>query len=702
MGVISKLREKLHFFLYALLAAFLALIVFEWGMNFSGFSGGGALAGKVNGKPIEYRQYEQVYDRLVDNFRSQAPQAELTDAVERELRQRAWDIIVDQIILEEQFEKYNIHVADEEIVAAVESDNPPMVILQNFFDPETGSIDREKLEKARMAPENRNIWIRIEDVIRRELMVEKLRRNLQTMVKVSDAELDALAEREFAAFSASFLVAPYSSAGGDSLFTVTDEEVRAYYEENKGLLFRQEPARSLDYVVFSAVPTGRDSLTIKTELESLAGDFAGTADDSAFVNLQSDRSDTFNKIYTRADFSVGAGDYVFGESSLRAGAVIGPVADRNTFRLIKVKEVSEKEPVIRASHILIPFKAGNSSGEQQARKLAMEIMQEIRLGKNFADLARKHSKDTGSAANGGDLGWFGRNVMVPEFDRAAFKASKGEVVGPVETQYGLHIIKVTGKDSKAITCSEIVRDIRPSGATLENARRKAAEFQMEAEEKGFNNAREAFGKEKQATGPFTKTGMIPEIGYNNLIARFAFSSSKSAISDIIRTDSGFLVMQVSGKNDSGYRELNAGLQDTIRTELIIRKKGEALDARMSALLKEKDGNLEAIAAALGDVQVIKAENIRFKERAIPGYGNDIRLIEAIIGLEPGSVSRPVPVRSGRALIALHGKTYPDSPDLELEKAGLRPMLEQVKEERFLQDYFAAERRAATIEDLRGL
>lgn len=699
MGVISRLREKMRFVLYALLAAFLALIVFEWGMNFSGFSGGGALAGKVNGTPVEYRQYEQVYDRLVDNFRSQAPQEELTDVVERELRQRAWDIIVNQIILEEQFEKYNIHVADKDILAVVEGDNPPMVILQNFINPETGSVDREKLDEARRAPENRDVWVRIEDIIRRELMVEKLQQIIQSMAKVSDSELDALAEREFSAFSASFFVVPYSVAGDDSLFTVADEEVEAYYDENREF-FRQEPTRSLDYVVFSAVPTGRDSLKIKTELESLAEDFAGTADDSAFVSLQSDRSGTFGKLYTRADFSVQAGDEVFGDASLKAGAVIGPVADRNTYRLVKVKEVSEEGVVARASHILIPFTQGDASGRQAARGLADRIIQEIRSGKNFADLARKYSKDPGTAANGGDLGWFGKNTMVPEFDQAVFNAAKGALVGPVETQFGLHIIKVTGKDSKAIACSEIVRDIRPSGATLENARRKAAEFQIEAEEKGFDKAYESFGKKKYTTGPFSKAGMIPEIGYNNLIVRFAFTSAEGSISDIIETGPGFLVMQVAGKNDSGYKALDAGLQDTIRAELIKRKKGEALDARLSALLKQKNGDLEAVAAALGGVQVVNADNIRFKEQTVPVYGNDIRLIEAITGMDPGTVSKPVPVRDGTALIALHSRTYPDNPDLESEKARLRPMLERVKKERFLQDYFDAERRAATIEDLR--
>lgn len=700
MGVITGMREKLHFVLYALVAAFLALIVFEWGMNFNGFSGGGALAGKVNGKPIEYRQYQRVYDSLVDNFRRQAPQAELTDALERELQERAWDIVVNQIILQEQFERYNIRVTNEEILAAVESDNPPMVIFQNFFDQETGSIDREKLEKARMAPENKEIWIQIEDIIRGELMEKKLQRTLQRMISVSEAELDFLAEREFGTFSASFLPVPYDAAGDDSLFAVTDAEIQTYYDENREL-FRQDPARSLDYVVFSAVPSNRDSTSIKMELETLAESFAEAESDSAFVSLQSDRPDTYDKRYTRADFSTEAGEVVFGGSDLKAGKVIGPVADRDSYRLIKIKEVSENGSVARASHILIPFREGDSPGKTEARKVAEGVLQEIRAGKNFPELAKKHSKDEGSASRGGDLGWFARNAMVPEFDEAVFGAAAGALLGPVETQYGFHIIKVTGKDSRIIDCSEVVRNIRPSDATLENARRKAAEFQVEAEEKGFEGAAETFAKKRYETGQFTKTDMIPGLGHNNAITKFAFASSKGTVSNVTRTDEGFLVMRVVEENDSGYRALDEELQGVIRSELLAGKKGEALNKRLSALLKEKDGDLEAVAGSLGGVSVISAENIRFKEQNIPGYGTDIRLIEAIIGMEPGTVSRPVTISNGKALIALHRKTYEDN-DLESRKAMLRAMLEQAKKERFLQDYFAAERRDATIEDMRGL
>lgn len=88
---------------------------------------------------------------------------------------------------------------------------------------------------------------------------------------------------------------------------------------------------------------------------------------------------------------------------------------------------------VRASHILVKT-------EEEAKKL----LDQIKKGVDFAKLAKANSIDTGSAKNGGDLGFFSRGQMVPEFERAAFGLKKGEISNPVKTQYGYHIIKVTG------------------------------------------------------------------------------------------------------------------------------------------------------------------------------------------------------------------------------------------------------------------
>lgn len=89
--------------------------------------------------------------------------------------------------------------------------------------------------------------------------------------------------------------------------------------------------------------------------------------------------------------------------------------------------------MIRASHILV-----KDEGK------AKEIAKELESGADFAELAGKHSLCP-SKENGGDLGFFDRGQMVSEFEEAAFSLSVGEVSGPVKTQFGYHIIRLTGK-----------------------------------------------------------------------------------------------------------------------------------------------------------------------------------------------------------------------------------------------------------------
>lgn len=87
----------------------------------------------------------------------------------------------------------------------------------------------------------------------------------------------------------------------------------------------------------------------------------------------------------------------------------------------------------RASHILV-----------KTEDDAQRIMKRITDGEDFAAVAKRFSSCP-SRKNGGDLGWFGKGQMVPEFENIAFSEEVGKVVGPVKTQFGFHVIKVTGR-----------------------------------------------------------------------------------------------------------------------------------------------------------------------------------------------------------------------------------------------------------------
>ncbi len=94
---------------------------------------------------------------------------------------------------------------------------------------------------------------------------------------------------------------------------------------------------------------------------------------------------------------------------------------------------------VHAQHILVSDEA-----------TAEGLLQQIEDGADFSELAMANSIDTGSAANGGDLGWFPRGIMVPAFEEAAFSLEPDQVSGVVATNYGYHIIKVLGKEVRPL------------------------------------------------------------------------------------------------------------------------------------------------------------------------------------------------------------------------------------------------------------
>ncbi|GAB4459065.1 MAG: hypothetical protein Kow0070_13610 [Anaerolineales bacterium] len=102
------------------------------------------------------------------------------------------------------------------------------------------------------------------------------------------------------------------------------------------------------------------------------------------------------------------------------------------------------EEQVWARHILVDTEAK-----------AVAIIQLIKNGSDFARLARDFSQDTGSAAQGGDLGWFGKGVMVSEFENAAFSLGVGEISEPVKTQFGYHIIQVLGRQELPLTPTQL-------------------------------------------------------------------------------------------------------------------------------------------------------------------------------------------------------------------------------------------------------
>ncbi|MDP1718399.1 MAG: peptidylprolyl isomerase, partial [Burkholderiales bacterium] len=161
---------------------------------------------------------------------------------------------------------------------------------------------------------------------------------------------------------------------------------------------------------------------------------------------------------------------------------VDPVAIQKAYEVQSAQhEVKETR---QASHILITVDAGaTAEAKQKARAKADEIYGQLKQNPGkFADLAKAHSQDPGSAANGGDLGFFGPGTMVKSFDTAVFQMKTGEISAPVESQYGFHIIRLTAIRAGQTKSLEEMRGQIEAGLRKELAGKKFAELA-----ENFNN-----------------------------------------------------------------------------------------------------------------------------------------------------------------------------------------------------------------------
>ncbi|MDB8806018.1 MULTISPECIES: peptidylprolyl isomerase [unclassified Romboutsia] len=120
---------------------------------------------------------------------------------------------------------------------------------------------------------------------------------------------------------------------------------------------------------------------------------------------------------------------------------------------------------VKASHILVSTQDKNGKPlsdekKKEAKKKAEDLLKRAKSGEEFSELAKENSDDPGSAAQGGDLGYFSKGMMVPEFEKAAFNLKPGEISDIVESSFGYHIIKVTDKVNEQTPYNDVKDSIK--------------------------------------------------------------------------------------------------------------------------------------------------------------------------------------------------------------------------------------------------
>ncbi len=203
-------------------------------------------------------------------------------------------------------------------------------------------------------------------------------------------------------------------------------------------------------------------------------------------------------------------------------------------------------PLLSISHILIPIEPSDDL-RNQAKSQAEALLARLKQGEDFAELARQYSGDTGSASAGGDLGYFTRGRMVPEFEEAAFSLRPGEISDPVESDFGYHIIRVDGVQSDKVKARHILIPVQASNRDITNAYSKTLDLVKRIQEgEDFAELAKEHSSHKETA---EKGGHLPGLySPGNLPPAFADAIKKMRLGEVsppVQTEHGWHLVRVN-------------------------------------------------------------------------------------------------------------------------------------------------------------
>lgn len=382
--------------------------------------------------------------------------------------------------------------------------------------------------------------------------------------------------------------------------------------------------------------------------------------------------------------------------AMRAKIALAP-DDAQRYYEDNAEQYSTPEQV-RASHILLKTEGKD---EAAVRKQAEEVLAKARGGADFAELATKFSEDEGSEDKGGDLDFFGRGAMVPEFEQAAFTLQPGVVSDLVKTQYGFHIIRVTEK-RPAVTRSldevkpQIEDQLKWERAQAQATRmaesastdiKKPADIERVGKTRGFTVSESGFFQRDE---PITGIGFAPEVG------AWAFQLGEEEVSPPVRTSQGFVIIAVTGRQDSYVPKLDE-VADKVREDVTVRKALEAATLRAAAVAQEASRNGDLARAAKAAGLTVQTSELVARGTALPEVGISATVDQAAFALPAGGVSQAITTETAAVVVKVIEKKDVTQAEIEAGREALRQELIAERRNRFFSAYMTKAKQRMKIE-----
>ena len=646
--------------------------------------------GSVNGEKISYNDFAKAVDQQLEVQKKQTGKDVDQDNMD-EFRNQVWQSIVNETLIAQQVKKYDITVSNQEIRDIILGDNPPQFLKQNFID-STGKFNRAMYENALFDPRNKDILIQAEEYVRQTRLREKLQSMLSASITVSDGEILRNFTDKNTKIDAKYALVSLTQFP-DSTFKISEGELKGYYNEHLDK-YEIKPQRKLKYVLFSNEPTSKDTERVKQELISVKKKIDdGTLKFKEAVNLYSSVPYAIDTL-SISKFSSNAADLIYKSNS----GVVGPVLTNEGYSLYKIDgTIGTNQTMVDASHILV----NQYGNDKRNYEEAMKLYKALKDGADFSKMAKEKSGDRGSAAKGGDLGWFGKGAMVPEFERAAFNGAIGVIQKPVKTNYGYHIIRVNGRTNKEYIVEKLVEPVKISPTTVDANYNAAQDFSYIAKKNDFKSEAKLMKYQIRETADFYESSVIiPGIGMSKALVDFAFDNELNSISDAYKVKEGYIVAEVSQVIKEGVRSFDEVKNQIKPLVLSQMKYNKALETINN--IKEKiKGNLNE-AVSLDPKATVDTTGRFSASGPVPKVGRDFGFLEAAKSLKLNTISEPVKGNRGYYLIKVTYRTPFDSSAFDIQKNSIRNQLMEQRRRSFFNEWIAELRKNADIVDKRYL
>lgn len=606
------------------------------------------LIGEVNGEKILATDFNQRVEQNIESQKVNMGRENLTAEEQFQIRQQTWEQMLAQTLMEEEVAKLGIAVTTEELDDMIRGKNPHPYIRQSFSDPETGQYNPQNVVNFlrnldQVDPQMRQRYLSIEKAIKEDRLYTKYNNLIARGYYVPKA----FAERDYMNRSSSARVRYYSlpySTISDSLVKVTDADYKKYFEENKHK-YEQEASRDIEYVSFDISASQEDKEQLEKEVNNLYTEFVATENIKDFVNSTSD--ERYDSTWVKRGQLPYKVDSVMFNSAL--GTSFGPYVENNMYQMARLVDVQTRPDSLKASHILISYAGtnvnpANKMTREQAKAKADSVLNVVKGNSTkFDEVAASTINDDKTAAQAkGDLNWFADGAMVPAFNNAVINGSVGEVK-LVETQFGFHIIKITGKTTptKKVRVAMVKLAVEPSSRTMQDIYTKASQFASQAKDKeSFDKLVEENNLTKRLAERITADqNGLPGIPEAREIVRWSFDEKTDVgqVSNVFDLENRYIVALLEESREKGFATLEQ-VKDFIEPLVKREKKAEQIITKLNTQIKSK-ADLEAKYASLG--MRADTSDLSLATTNLPGFGREDEVLGKTFATKAGEMSKPI-------------------------------------------------------------